>query len=221
MNVLSETFPLWINTWISGIYALHEPDRSQDLAVSGGLIPAVLTSYCDEFGDANLIMHVLDFTEMTGGSIEWCHYVGVKWRGGNSVALYGRKDEGWRIELKMEIPLTAEEVTSMTMQRFMYREDCFTSNPQQAACVLLPFLPLANRLQVWDKKSNLDCLESGIDELRDDELIKFVIDREVIELSDTQIISEPWYDLETFSCPLSEHSRIIDENFVSSVLRRL
>lgn len=220
MSALSETFPLWINPWISGIYVLHEFDRSQDPAVSGGLIPAVLTSYCDEFGDANLMMHVLDFTEMTGGSIEWCHYVGVKWRGGNSVALYGRKDDGWRIELKVEVPLSAEVVTSMTMQRFMFGEDSFFDDPRRAACVLLPYLPLANRLQVWDKKAKLDCIDSDINELRDNEILKLLIDRETIPLSETQIISEPWYDLENFISPLPEHPRLIDENFIRSVLRR-
>jgi len=185
------------------------------------MIPAVLTAYCDEFGDANLMMHILDFTEMTGGDIEWCHYVGVKWRGGSSLALYGRKNEDWRVQLMVEIPLSAEDLTNLVTQRFMFGEDSFVSDSQRVASVMLPFLPLANRLQIWDKKTKLDCLESDIDELRESEMIKFVIDREVIPLSETQIIAEPWYELDTFTSPLSEHPRLIDENFFRGILREL
>ncbi len=220
MKTLSETFPLWIDPWISGIYALHEPDRCQNDEVSKGSIPAVLTSYCDEFGDANLMMHVPDYTEMTGGAIEWCHYVGVKWRGGNSVALYGRKDEAWRIELKMEIPLSAEETSNLVMQRFRGGEDSFVGRPQEIASALIPYLPFANRLKVWDGNASLDCLEADINELRNDEMIKFVIDREVIPVSETWILSESWHELESSVSPLAGHPRLVDENFVRSICRR-
>jgi hypothetical protein len=47
-QTLSQTFPLWIQPWISGIYAFHYPDRCLDAAACGGNIPSILTSYIDE-----------------------------------------------------------------------------------------------------------------------------------------------------------------------------
>ena len=45
----TDTFPLWIHPWVSGIYALEINER---VARPGDKVPAVLTAYRDEFGEA-------------------------------------------------------------------------------------------------------------------------------------------------------------------------
>jgi len=222
----SETFPLWITPWVSGIYTLYEPDRCLDEDAKG-YVPAILTAYLDEFGDANLMMHILDFTELTGGEVEWCHWVGVKWRGGDRVALYGRQDsEGWKIEFKMEVPLSVDETDDLMTELREYEAGRTEKGSLTVAEALIKHLPLVNRLGIWDGESKLGWLD---EEYEDDEegrdewwnkMIAPFLDRPVIPLVDKTWIRSPWYERETYTHDISDFPPHPDHNFTTDLLSR-
>ena len=173
----TDTFPLWIHPWVSGIYALANSGR----ASKDEKIPAVLTAYTDELGEATLMMHVLDYRQMEGGDIEWCHWTAVRWRGDKSVSLYGRvAAEGWRLDRVLDLPLT-----EIQHQQLVLNCPKFSDGPRGVAVALLPYLPLAAQLSIWDGKEPLDCVEGCLDDFRDEPFIADVLNFEVIPLQET------------------------------------
>jgi hypothetical protein len=177
-----DRFPLWIEPWVSGIYALDDEERGARATDMGDAVPAVLTAYNDELGDWTLMMHVLDYVEMTGGEIEWSHWTAVRWRGGNSVSLYGRTGEGWHVDHVMDLSIGSESIRDLLSVQEMVKESVSETGSRLVARALLRYLPLANRLSIWDGKSSLFCCECGIDELREEPIIKDFLGREVIPL---------------------------------------
>lgn len=169
----TDTFPLWIHPYVSGIYALENQDR----APGNEKIPALLTSYIDELGDATLMMHVTDYRHMEGGEIEWCHWTAVRWRHEKSVSLYGRLEEGWRLSHVMDLPLDDYEYLQLSQN---------VDSDGQAATFLLPYLPLATQLSIWDGKEPLYCCEDYLDQFRDEPFIADVLNLETIPLQQTR-----------------------------------
>ena len=175
----TDTFPLWIHPWVSGIYALANSGRASN---DDERIPALLTAYTDELGEATLMMHVLDYRQMEGGDIEWCHWTAVRWRGDKSVSLYGRvADEGWRLDRVMDLPLTESQ-----HQQLVLNCPDFSGWPRSVAVALLPYLPLAAQLSIWDGKEPLYCCHDYLDEFRDEPFVADVLKFEVIPLQETK-----------------------------------
>jgi len=144
-------------------------------------IPALLTAYTDELGEATLMMHVTDYRHMEGGDIEWCHWTAVRWRGDKSVSLYGRvEEEGWRLSRVMDLPLTTDRY-----QQLVWNCPQFDSASRSVAIALLPYLPLATQLSIWDGKEPLYCCHDYLDEFRDEPYIAEVLNFEVIPLQET------------------------------------
>ncbi len=169
----TDTFPLWIHPYVSGIYALENQGR----APGDEKIPALLTSYIDELGDATLMMHVTDYRHMEGGEIEWCHWTAVRWRREKSVSLYGRLEEGWRLSHVMDLPLDEYDYLQLSQN---------VCDDLQAATFLLPYLPFATQLSIWDGKEPLYCCEDYLDQLRDEPFIADVLNLETIPLQQTR-----------------------------------
>lgn len=175
----TDTFPLWIHPWVSGIYALANSGR---VSKDDEKIPALLTAYTDELGEATLMMHVTDYRHMEGGDIEWCHWTAVRWRGDKSVSLYGRvEEEGWRLSRVMDLPLTTDQY-----QQLVWNCPQFDSASWSVAIALLPYLPLATQLSIWDGKEPLYCCHDYLDEFRDEPFIAEVLNFEVIPLQETK-----------------------------------
>ena len=214
-----ERFPLWIEPWVSGIYALDDDERGARATDMGDAVPAVLTAYVDELGDATLMMHVLDYVEMTGGEIEWSHWTAVRWRGGNSVTLYGRTGEGWHVDPVMELPLSRDANREMQWAQEFYGDG--TGNGKFVAVALLPYLPLANRLSIWDGKTPLFCCECSIDELREEPIIKDFIGYEVIPLEHVVRRRDDENRWREFKKPLGTASFGPDHNFTTKLLHRI
>jgi len=174
----TDTFPLWIHPWVSGIYALDDPERS---ARPTDKIPALLTAYIDELGDAILMMNVPDYRTMEGSDeIEWCHWTAVRWRGDKSVSLYGRvEEESWRLARVLDLPLTDQQHQQLVWNRSL------RFRGKDTAIALLPYLPLATKLSVWDGKEPLYCCHDYLDEFRDQSFVQDVLGFEVIPLQET------------------------------------
>ena len=175
----TDTFPLWIHPYVSGIYALENQGRAPE----DEKIPALLTSYIDELGDATLMMHVTDYRHMEGGEIEWCHWTAVRWRHEKSVSLYGRLEEGWRLSHVMDLPLADDEYLQLSQN---------VDNEVEAATFLLPYLPLATQLSIWDGKEPLYCCEDYLDQFRGDPFIADVLNLETIPLQQTRRWLKEW-----------------------------
>ncbi len=175
----TDTFPLWIHPWVSGIYALENQARAPD----GEKIPALLTSYIDELGDATLMMHVTDYRHIEGGEIEWSHWTAVRWRKDKFVSLYGRIEEGWRLSRVMDLPLSDNEFIQLS-------QNC--QNDVNAAIFLLPYLPLATQLSIWDGKEPLFCCEDYLDQFRGEPFIADVLNLETIPLQQTRRWPKEW-----------------------------
>ncbi len=202
----TDTFPLWIHPYVSGIYALENQDR----APGNEKIPALLTSYIDELGDATLMMHVTDYRHIEGGEIEWCHWTAVRWRREKSVSLYGRLEEGWRLSHVMDLPLDDDEYLQLS-------QNC--GSEVNAAIFLLPYLPLATQLSIWDGKEPLYCCEDYLDQFRDEPFIADVLNLETIPLQQTRRWPKEWD--ETTPKDLSPLSPITDgptRAFIAEVL---
>ena len=94
---MEDPVPLEICPWWSGIYALHDVYRAGGEGnTSDNKVPAILSAYITEFGDCCLLMHVLDDTHIEGGSIAWCNWTGVGYRGGNRVSQQEARPVGSR-----------------------------------------------------------------------------------------------------------------------------
>jgi len=173
----TDTFPLWIYPWVSGIYALEINER---VAHPGDKVPAVLTAYRDEFGEATLMMHIADYSTMEGDEIEWCHWTAVRWRGDMSVSLYGRVvEESWRLARVLDLPLTDDQHQQLVWNRSE------GGGGKDTAIALLPYLPLATKLSIWDGKEPLYCCHDYLDEFRDQPFVQDVLGFEVIPLQET------------------------------------
>lgn len=173
----TDTFPLWIHPWVSGIYALDDPKR---VARPGDKIPAILTAYRDELGEATLMMHVTDYRSMEGSEeIEWCHWTAVRWRGDMSVSMYGRvEEESWRLTRVMDLPLTDRQ-----HQQLVWNREEFADG-KDLATALLPYLPLAPKLSVWDGREPLYCCHEYLDFFRDEPFVQDVLNLEVIPVQE-------------------------------------
>lgn len=219
-EILSQTFPLWIEPWISGIYAFHYPDRCLDADACGGNIPAILTSYIDEVGEATLMLHVLDYTEITGGEIEWSHWAAIRWRGGDRLSVFGRGEEGWHLHPMMDVPLSIDELDDLLVAKEISRNDITEQHSKTMAEALLPHLPFVNLLSIWDGVSPLDYLEIEDEELENHSSLSFVRNREVIPLIRNSYTRVPWYKRESDKSDIGEFPMILDQNFTADVLRR-
>ena len=217
---LNQTFPLWIEPWISGVYSFHYPDRCVEAEACGGNIPAVLTAYIDEVGESTLMMHVLDFTEIDGGEIEWCHWVGVRWRGGDRVSLFGREDEGWGLIPQMDIPLSIDEIDDLLAAKELAGKGKTKGDSVTMAKALLPHLPFVHLLSIWDGESLLDYLQIDDEELEDHPSLVFVRDREVLPLIEKNYIRSAWHERQTYVGDISKMPRHPDHNFTMDLLRR-
>ena len=204
----TDTFPLWIHPWVSGIYAFENQGR----APGDEKIPALLTSYTDELGDATLMMHVTDYRHMEGGEIEWCHWTAVRWRREKSVSLYGRIEEGWRLSHVMDLPLNDDKYLQLS-------QNC--GSEVNAAIFLLPYLPLATQLSIWDGKEPLYCCEDYLDQFRGEPFIADVLNLETIPLQQTRRWPKEWDETDTTPKDLSPLSPITDgptRAFITEVL---
>ncbi len=174
----TDTFPLWIHPWVSGIYAF---DLAERVHRPGDRIPAILTAYRDEFGEATLMMAVADYRSMEGDDeIEWGHWTAVRWRGDMSVSLYGRvEEESLRLKRVMDLPLTDSE----HQQLIWNREEL--ADGKDMATALLPYLPLAMKLSIWDGKEPLYCCHDYLESFRDKPFIQDVLNLEVIPIQET------------------------------------
>ena len=157
--------------------------ENQGRAPEGEKIPALLTSYIDELGDATLMMRVTDYRHMEGGEIEWCHWTAVRWRREKSVSLYGKIEEGWRLSHVMDLPLADDEYLQLSQN---------VDNEVEAATFLLPYLPLATQLSIWDGKEPLYCCEDYLDQFRGDPFIADVLNLETIPLQQTRRWLKEW-----------------------------
>ena len=206
----TDTFPLWIHPWVSGIYALENQGR----APGDEKIPALLTSYTDELGDATLMMHVTDYRHIEGGGeIEWCHWTAVRWRREKSVSLYGRIEEGLRLSHVMDLPINDDEYLQLS-------QNC--GSGVKAAIFLLPYLPLATQLSIWDGKEPLYCCEDYLDQFRGEPFIADVLNLETIPLQQTRRWPKEWD--ETTPKDLSPLSPITDgptRAFITEVLAEI
>jgi len=174
----TDTFPLWIHPWVSGIYALANSGRTSK---DDEKIPALLTAYTDELGEATLMMHVTDYRHEDTDQIEWCHWTAVRWRGDTSVSLYGRvEDETRSLSHVMDLPLTTDQ-----HQQLVWNCPEFLGGPRTVAIALLPYLPLATQLSIWDGKEPLYCCHDYLDEFRDEPFIADVLKFELIPLQET------------------------------------
>jgi hypothetical protein len=219
-QTLSQTFPLWIQPWISGIYAFHYPDRCLDAAACGGNIPSILTSYIDEVGEATLVLHVLDYTEITGGDIEWSHWAAIRWRGGDRLAVFGRREEGWHLHPMMDVPLSVDELDDLLVAKEITGNNKTEHHSKIMAEALLPHLPFVNMLSIWDGVSPLDCLELEDEDIQDHSSLSLVRSREVIPLIKSSYTRVPWYERENFKSDIGGFPMLLDHNFTTDVLRR-
>ena len=195
--------PLEICPWLSGIYALHDVYRAGGEGNSSdNNVPAILSAYFTEFGDACLVMHVLDYTHIEGGQIAWCNWTGVGYRGGNRVSLYARDDEGWDLHFKKEVEVNNDEaeVLSTIYDQILERQ----LGGQIVAEFLLPYLPEADQLSIWDGVSNLNDPDGvSLNQIRDSTLIAPLLGLDVIPLVQRFYGRTPWHQREQLNRPLT------------------
>jgi len=124
---------------------------------------------------------VPDYRTMEGSDeIEWCHWTAVRWRGDKSVSLYGRvEEESWRLARVLDLPLTDQQHQQLVWNRSL------RFRGKDTAIALLPYLPLATKLSVWDGKEPLYCCHDYLDEFRDQSFVQDVLGFEVIPLQET------------------------------------
>ena len=200
---MEDPVPLEICPWWSGIYALHDVYRAGGEGnTSDNKVPAILSAYITEFGDCCLLMHVLDYTHIEGGSIAWCNWTGVGYRGGNRVSLYARDNEGWDLHFQKEVEVNNDEaeVLSTIYDQISERQ----SGGQLVAEFLLPYLPEADQLSIWDGVSNLNDPDGeSLNQIRDSTLIAPLLGLDVIPLVQRYYGRTPWHRREQLNRPLT------------------
>ena len=100
-----------------------------------------------------------------------------------SVSLYGRIEEGWRLSHIMDLPLTDDDYLQLS-------QNC--GSEVNAAIFLLPYLPLATQLSIWDGKEPLYCCEDYLDQFRGESFIADVLNLETIPLQQTRRWPKEW-----------------------------
>jgi hypothetical protein len=140
----------------------------------------VLTAYRDEVGEATLILHVLDYTKQEGGSVEWCHWDAVRWRGDDSVSIFSVDGDGWNLRRESEVVLSEEDVDALqdAAEDFENSE----SGSREVAEALLPHLRSVMDLEVWDRQEQLWCCDEPIVVVLEDDYMQFVLERPVLVL---------------------------------------
>ena len=199
---MEDPVPLEICPWWSGIYALHDVYRAGGEGnTSDNKVPAILSAYITEFGDCCLLMHVLDYTHIDGGSIAWCNWTGVGYRGGNRVSLYARDNEGWDLHFQKEVEVNNDEaeVLSTIYDQILERQ----SGGQIVAEFLLPYLPEADQLSIWDGVSNLNDPDGeSLNQIRDSPLIAPLLGLDVIPLVQHFYSRERWSERKMSHSPI-------------------
>ena len=198
---MEDPVPLEICPWWSGIYALHDVYRAGGEGnLSDNKVPAILSAYITEFGDCCLLMHVLDYTHIDGGPIAWCNWTGVGYRGGNRVSLYARDNEGWDLHFTKEVEVNNDEagVLSMIYDQISERQ----SGGQIVAEFLLPYLPEADQLSIWDGVANLNAVDQSILKILESPLIEPMLGLDIIPLVQHFYSREQWFNRKTSHSPI-------------------
>ena len=198
---MEDPVPLEICPWWSGIYALHDVYRAGGEGnLSDNKVPAILSAYITEFGDCCLLMHVLDYTHIDGGPIAWCNWTGVGYRGGNRVSLYARDNEGWDLHFTKEVEVNNDEadVLSMIYDQISERQ----SGGQIVAEFLLPYLPEADQLSIWDGVANLNAVDESILKILESPLIEPLLGLDIIPLVQHFYSREQWFNRKTSHSPI-------------------
>lgn len=189
-----------ISRWTSGIYALNDSSR-QCYFPEAHKVPAVLSAQFDELSNSNLTMWVLDYIHPEGGQIDWAPWVGVRWSGERTVELFGRNPREESVQLNCQLIYTLsnselEELQSAynpARSHYIYHS---ALDPQifheRIARTLLPYLPLVERLSMWDRRDDLDALDSGIKEILNERFIKLVEQRSCIPLEKRVVLRSDW-----------------------------
>jgi len=199
--MMKDPVPLEICPWWSGIYALHDVYRAGGEGNSSdNKVPAILSAYITEFGDCCLLMHVLDYTHIDGGPIAWCNWTGVGYRGGNRVSLYARDNEGWDLHFTKEVEINNDEadVLSMIYDQITERQ----SGGQIVAEFLLPYLPEADQLSIWDGVANLNAVDESILKILESPLIEPLLGLDIIPLVQHFYSREQWFNRKTSHSPI-------------------
>ena len=198
---MEDPVPLEICPWWSGIYALHDVYRAGGEGnTSDNKVPAILSAYITEFGDCCLLMHILDYTHIDGGPIAWCNWTGVGYRGGNRVSLYARDNEGWDLHFTKEVEVNNDEadVLSMIYDQISERQ----SGGQIVAEFLLPYLPEADQLSIWDGVTNLNAVDESILKILESPLIEPLLGLDIIPLVQHFYSREQWFNRKTSHSPI-------------------
>ena len=198
---MEDPVPLEICPWWSGIYALHDVYRAGGEGNSSdNKVPAILSAYITEFGDCCLLMHILDYTHIDGGPIAWCNWTGVGYRGGNRVSLYARDNEGWDLHFTKEVEVNNDEadVLSMIYDQISERQ----SGGQIVAEFLLPYLPEADQLSIWDGVTNLNAVDESILKILESPLIEPLLGLDIIPLVQHFYSREQWFNRKTSHSPI-------------------
>ena len=199
--MMEDPVPLEICPWWSGIYALHDVYRAGGEGNSSdNKVPAILSAYITEFGDCCLLMHILDYTHIDGGPIAWCNWTGVGYRGGNRVSLYARDNEGWDLHFTKEVEVNNDEadVLSMIYDQISERQ----SGGQIVAEFLLPYLPEADQLSIWDGVTNLNAVDESILKILESPLIEPLLGLDIIPLVQHFYSREQWFNRKTSHSPI-------------------
>ena len=199
--MMEDPVPLEICPWWSGIYALHDVYRAGGEGNSSdNKVPAILSAYITEFGDCCLLMHILDYTHIDGGPIAWCNWTGVGYRGGNRVSLYARDNEGWDLHFTKEVEVNNDEadVLSMIYDQISERQ----SGGQIVAEFLLPYLPEADQLSIWDGVANLNAVDESILKILESPLIEPLLGLDIIPLVQHFYSREQWFNRKTSHSPI-------------------
>jgi hypothetical protein len=192
-----------ISRWISGIYALSDIRRRCWEFDEPYDVPAVLSCQFDELSSSNLTMWVLDYTRPEGGPIDWAPWVGVRLSGDRTIELFGRdsREESAQLNCQLRYTLTDSQFEELRSSCNPAAEiDTYVSavSPktfhQEIAQSLLPYLPLAERLSIWDREKDLDALDSGIQGIMDEDFIKLVEGRACIPLEKRFVRIPEWID---------------------------
>ena len=83
----------------------------------------------------------------------------------------------------MDLPLTDDDYLQLS-------QNC--GSEVNAAIFLLPYLPLATQLSIWDGKEPLYCCEDYLDQFRDEPFIADVLNLETIPLQQTRRWPKEW-----------------------------
>ncbi len=206
-----------ITRWTSGIYALDDSRRQCYFRPEVHRVPAVLSAHFDELSNSNLTMWVLDYIHPEGGQIDWAPYVGVRWSGERTVDFFGRNpgEESVQLNCQLRYTLTASELAELqsaydpARSAYAYGSALDPQNFHELiARTLLPYLPLAERLSMWDRREDLDALDSGIKEILNESFIRLVEQRACIPLEKRVVLRPEWLD---------EPSRLIVEPLTQRV----